>query len=151
MARRVEDLLYQNYSRIGGPILTPMLDWLLAVRAHFHDDLEQFLIFIAIALRTFADPRSGEIDFAAVDRGEVASHPSLLTNVRSIAASTGLPYETTRRKVDKLLALGWIERRGRGLAVTTKASMEFAEMRRRMLAMVASHYTVTATLVAQED
>ena len=150
MSTRVENLLYENYGRVGAPILTPMLDWLLAVRAHFHDDLEQFLIFIAIGLRTFADPRSADIDFPAVDRGEVASHPSLLTNVRSIAASTGLPYETTRRKVDKLLALGWIERRERGLAITTKASMEFAEMRRRMLAMVASHYAVTAKLLAEE-
>ena len=150
MSVDIEELLYLNYDQVAGPLLEPMLEWLLAVRSHCVDDLDLFLIFTVIALRTFGDPRIAGTDFASVDRGEVASYPSLLTNVRSISASTGIPYETTRRKVDKLLELGWVERRDGGLALTTEASVKFSDARSRMLAMVKAHYGIVTRLLAKE-
>jgi hypothetical protein len=150
MTRAVEALLFEHYGEVAAPLLGPMLDWLLAVRRHCRDDLDLFLIFSVVALRTFGDPRAATLDFAAVDQGELERYPSLLTNTRSIAASTGIPYETTRRKVEKLLELGWVERRVGGLALTTQASINFSDARRRMLAMVASHHAATAGLLARK-
>jgi hypothetical protein len=147
--RQAEALLFDNYGRVAAPVLGPMLDWLLAVRAHFQDDLDLFLIFIVIGMRTLGHPSIGEVSFASVDLSKIESYPSLLTNVRSVSASTGLPYETTRRKVDKLLELGWIERREGGLAITPTASVQFAEVRSRMLAMVAANHALVDQLLAE--
>ena len=151
MGRTVEELLFDNYAELADPILTPLLDWLLAVRGHFQDDLDLFLIWIVVAIRTTGDPRAQALHFPAVGRGEVPEYPSLLTNTRSIAASTGIPYETTRRKVEQLLAAGWVERRPGGLALTLKASTNFSENRRRLLALVAAHHRLVERLLQREN
>ncbi len=147
MRRTVEELLFENYGELADPILTPLLDWLLAVRSHFSDDLDLFLIFIVVAIRTTGDPRAQAIHFPDVGRGEVPEYPSLLTNTRSIAASTGIPYETTRRKVEQLLASDWIERRQGGLALTVKASEQFGESRRTLFTLVAAYHSLVERLL----
>ena len=50
-------------------------------------------------------------------------------NAYSIAAATGLPRETVRRKIVRLIELGWIHRRDNGhLFITEGALEEFGTM-----------------------
>ncbi len=50
-------------------------------------------------------------------------------NAYSIAAATGLPRETVRRKIARLIELGWISRRDNGhLLVTSEALKRFGTM-----------------------
>ncbi|HAF55169.1 MAG TPA: hypothetical protein DCL01_08125 [Thauera sp.] len=50
-------------------------------------------------------------------------------NAYSIAAATGLPRETVRRKIVRLIELGWIHRRDNGhLFITDAALEEFGAM-----------------------
>src|SRR5687768_15987110 len=102
MTQRVPELLFDNYSRVAKDLLATSLDMLVAIRTHFGGDLDAYVVFLLIALRTAEHPRIRDVDPHAVRRGEVQQYPSLLTNVRSVAASTGIPYETARRKVARL-------------------------------------------------
>lgn len=45
-------------------------------------------------------------------------------NAYSIAAATGLPRETVRRKIVRLVELGWIERRGNGHLFVTETAFD---------------------------
>lgn len=45
-------------------------------------------------------------------------------NAYSIAAATGLPRETVRRKIVRLVELGWINRRDNGHLFVTQAALE---------------------------
>ena len=142
------DLLFSRYSFIAKDLLALQLDGLVAVRAHFGGDLDRFVIFLLVALRTAQDPRTAAIDPLAVRRGEVSRYPSLLTNVRSIAASTDIPYETVRRKVTHLMDSGWIERIDGQLTLTVKASIEFRDLRGKMLATVVAHHAIVEAELA---
>lgn len=45
-------------------------------------------------------------------------------NAYSIAAATGLPRETVRRKIVRLVELGWVERRGNGHLFVTEVAFD---------------------------
>jgi hypothetical protein len=145
---RLHDLLSERYDDVAPALLAPVVDCVVALRRHFEGDLDAWLVFLLVAVRTAQDPRAADIDFPGVRRGEVTAYPSLTTNVRSIAASTGVPYETARRKVARLLERGWIERRGEALALTVKASLDFESARACMFRMVEAHHRVAAALLA---
>lgn len=76
------------------------------------------------------------------------SYPSLFTNVRSISASTHIPYETARRKVAQLIDAGLVERREGRLAITVRASFAFKDLREKVFAMVESNHHLVASLQA---
>ena len=150
MTQRVEELLFDNYSRVAKDLLATSLDALIAIRTHFGGDLEAYVVFLLIALRTAEDPRISAVDPHAVRRGEVAEYPSLLTNVRSVAASTGIPYETVRRKVARLVEQGWVERRDGALRLTVKGSVDFRGLREKLFEMVAANHAVVARLLDEK-
>ena len=53
-------------------------------------------------------------------------------NALSIAEASGIPRETVRRKIDKLVQLGWVERDTRsGLRVTRRVGSDFRDFDRR--------------------
>lgn len=148
MDEPVSDLLFDHYPAVAKDLLAPLLDLLVAVRTHFGGDLDRFLIFLLISLRTAQHPRAQAMDPHAVRRGEVESYPSLFTNVRSIAASTQIPYETVRRKVARLIEAGHVERRDEYLTITVEASFAFRELREKLFAMAESNHDVVAGLLA---
>jgi hypothetical protein len=150
MTQRVRELLFDNYSRVAKNLLAGSLDVLIAIRTHFGGDLDAYVVFLLIALRTAEDPRVSAIDPHAVRRGEVGEYPSLLTNVRSVAASTGIPYETARRKVARLVEQGWVERRDGALRLTVKASTDFREVRERLFDMIADNHDLVARLLDEQ-
>ena len=126
-------LLRDNYASVSRFLVSPMVDFLAAARDAFDGDLDRALIFLVVALRTAEHREIEDIRLEDVLAGKVESYPSLLTNVRSIAESTGIPRETVRRKVAALIAKGWLERRGDELTITTLSTREATPFREVIL------------------
>ncbi|WP_413788439.1 hypothetical protein [Thauera sp.] len=74
-------------------------------------------------------------------------------NAYSIAAATGLPRETVRRKIVRLIELGWIHRRDNGhLFITDVALEQFGTMlSSRALAEVLETADQARRLLGQDD
>lgn len=104
---------------LADELVTPFLHLLQSLREAGGGDLEIHIVLLAIAERTIAHP-----DFRALGDAERLSadgpFPTRGVNVRSIADSTGMPRETVRRKVTKLLRVGWIARTPEGLSFTAE-------------------------------
>ena len=147
MAKAPADILFEKYPTYAAELLSGLLECLLSVRTHFGGDLDQFVIFLSISIRTAQHPQGRAIDPLAVRAGAVLEYPSLYTNVRSIAASTGLPYETVRRKLQTLVKAGWIERKDKGLSLTVKASHEFRPIREKLFKTVLEHHDLVRRLL----
>jgi len=82
--------------------------------------------------KTAIDPRMREPDFvrefSSIDR-EVGVEGQRGVNALSIAAATGIPRETARRKIKRLLALGVLTEIGRGQYVLTPGYIQTPVMR----------------------
>jgi PAS domain S-box-containing protein len=109
-------------------LLKPLLAYLLTARKASGGDLEMTIILIMIAIRAVEHPDFSKLSMA--ERLEEATvFPSNGVNTTSIAQSSGIPLETVRRKVEKLVGQGWIVRRGRNLHFTAKAFRELKDAR----------------------
>ena len=134
MPESASRLLRENYAPAAKFLIAPMLDFLCAGRREFAGDLDRLLILLVVALRTAEDRKVESLRLQDVLSGAVDAYPSLLTNVRSVADSTGIPRETVRRKVGWLVAKGWLARSGDDLLLTPLASRELTPVRETMLA-----------------
>lgn len=128
-------LLRRHYTLIAKDLLTPFVEVLAAGRNACGGDLDKLLIILVVALRTAEHREIIDVEFEDVLRGAVESYPSLSTNVRSIADSTGIPKETVRRKVADLVEVGWIRRDGNRLALAPLASQMLTDVREPLLQM----------------
>lgn len=143
MTAPLKTLLRDNYAVLAKDLLTPLVDVLNTGRERCGGDLDSLLIILVVALRTAQDPRISSIRLEEVLSGEVDRYPSLTTNVRSIADSTGMPKETVRRKVAALIEAGWIERRDTSLGFTPHASRMLTDVREKVLdSAIRAHQTV---------
>ncbi|HTK35054.1 MAG TPA: hypothetical protein VL358_07170 [Caulobacteraceae bacterium] len=80
---------------------------LTRVRARFHGDLDQYLIYLVFLLDDLGQElRSRSTGRHLAPRG---------LNALSVADVTEIPRETARRKLQMLLATGYLERREDGL------------------------------------
>jgi hypothetical protein len=85
-------------------------------RKHFEDDIDLAIIAEAVAMAAI-DPRMRDPDFMRDFRSVdtvVGIEKQRGVNALSIAAATGIPRETTRRKIKRLLVLGVLAEIGRG-------------------------------------
>ena len=144
-------LLRDNYASVSRFLLSPMVDFLAAGRTAFDGDLDRALIFLVVALRTAEHRKIEDIRLEDVLSGEVETYPSLLTNVRSIAESTGIPRETVRRKVAALIDKGWIERRGDELTITTRSSREVTPFREAILEVAGRLHALVERVRAERE
>lgn len=55
-----------------------------------------------------------------------AAHLARYTNIQSISDVTGIPRETTRRKVREMIARGWIDDTPEGLVASRNCARELA-------------------------
>ena len=100
--------------------------FLITCRRSFGGDLDLFLVLAVIGDRTFsqrhADPG---LDYGTFKSRGAPETPPLDINLRSIAAFSGIPRETVRRKLAELERRGWIARKADGsLAATRKAATD---------------------------
>ncbi|CAN7236443.1 helix-turn-helix domain-containing protein [Phenylobacterium sp. LjRoot225] len=140
-------LLRQHYPDIAKDLLSPMLDTLNIGRAICGGDLDKLLIILVVALRTAEDRRALDID----PEGVLKVHPSLSTNVRSIAESTGIPKESVRRKVTALVEEGWIRRVDHSLSLAPHASRMLTDFREQVFHLALRHHQTVAALEQELD
>jgi len=146
-----EQLLRKNYGRVAKDLLEPLLELLTEAHRTFGGDGEKFHILLLVGLRMTEHRAAPAFDLDAVEAGRVAEFPSLATNVKSIAAVTGIPEETVRRKVRRLTADGWIERRGNDLFYTPKAARELTLVRALVIRGALQNHRTLERLAAEAE
>jgi hypothetical protein len=117
------------------PQLNAFLELSRIFRSFFGGDFELGVVMVTIATRGLppaaADPiRHGQI--SPQPSPPPANNGRFHTNIRSIAASTNIPVETVRRKVNRLIELGWVARDGNLLCVSPRGAHDFQEVQREI-------------------
>lgn len=92
---------------------------LIRLRAVMGNDLDQALILAVIAERYYAALETENVAGAARERCAINAH--------SVALYAGIPRETVRRKIAKLVEKGWVDRDATGsLSPTARAADDLA-------------------------
>jgi CRP-like cAMP-binding protein len=139
-------LVADNYPAIAHGLLRPLLHLLSISREACGGDVDKFLIMLVIAIRTTEHEGFAAYSQAQLLSGEVPVFPTLGTNVRSVAESTGTPKETVRRKVGELIRAGWISREGNDLRFTVTAYQDLVGVRVAIEELALSNFQVVADL-----
>jgi hypothetical protein len=142
-------LLRQHYPYLAKDLLAPMLDALNIGRATCGGDLDKLLIILVVAMRTAEDKRVLDIDPDDVLSGAIKVYPSLSTNVRSIADSTGIPKESVRRKVTALVEAGWIHRDDHSLSLAPHASRMLTDFREQLFQVALRYHQIIDALTQE--
>jgi hypothetical protein len=145
----VRRLVADNYPAISRSLLRPLLHLLSLSREACGGDVDKFLIMLVIAIRTTEHELFATYSQAQLLSGEIPIFPTLGTNVRSVAESTGTPKETVRRKVGELIEAGWISREGHELRFTAVAYQDLAGVRVAIEELAVSNFRVVAELARQ--
>jgi hypothetical protein len=134
----LETLRSQN-PQLPDLLVKPLLAHFLSAYQVAGGDLAMHIITLVIAMRTVEHP-----DFSSLSMRErledVPVFPSLGLNSHSIAESSGIPYETVRRKVAKLERKGWIVRQGSTLHFTSKGYRENSLVREAREHLAVEYY-----------
>ncbi|MDB5480004.1 MAG: hypothetical protein JWO83_1057 [Caulobacteraceae bacterium] len=138
--------LRRHYPAVAKDLLSPLLKLCHLVNQTFGGDFEQYWILAVIGARSLEDPRVAKANMDDLESGSIAELPGLGTNLRSIAASTGIPPETVRRKVGLLRKRGWVSRRGNNLFYTTEGFVAMALVRNAMLMLAASNHRIVRSI-----
>jgi len=142
----IRGLVAENYPAIARSLLRPLLHLLSLSREACGGDVDKFLIMLVIAIRTTEHEGFAAYSQAQLLSGEIPVFPTLGTNVRSVAESTGTPKETVRRKVSELIEAGWISRAGNELRFTAVAYQDLAGVRVAIEDLAVSNFRVVADL-----
>ncbi len=103
MAPHVKREIYMTHVQAFGRLL-------ITLRAEFDGDLDMMLILAVIAERYYTRSRQLQSADGVANPADRTEPRIAGINVHSIAAYSGIPRETARRKVAALLERGWIER-----------------------------------------
>lgn len=145
----LQPLLRRHYAYLAKDFLAPLIEVLNVGRATAHGDLDRLLIVLVVAMRTAEDKRVLDLELEDVLSGAVEAYPSLTTNVRSIADSTGIPKESVRRKVAALIEEGWIHRDGNNLSLAPYASRRLTDFREQVFQLSIRYHQMIETVQAQ--
>jgi hypothetical protein len=125
----------------GDRLLKPLLAYLLTAREVGGGDLDLNIILLIIAIRTIEHPDFDKFSAAEL-LGEGAVFPTLGVNTQSLAESSGIPLETVRRKLVKLVRRGWIVQRGRNLHFTSEGYKELTAVREAREVLAFKYYKI---------
>lgn len=121
----VEGLFRSDFNRFQGLWVEEHLRLMTVLRRYFGNDMDKIMIMAAIGQQQLRDPALPQRAYAPASVGPLLGNPARYTNVDRIAAATGIPRESVRRKVNELIAAGWVERVGkRALAVHPRAAAD---------------------------
>jgi hypothetical protein len=135
---------------IAQDVSEPLARFFRETRELCGGDLDKAQVLLEVIVRANQHPRYRRLKPAELegDRAEAEpALPSLGTNVRSIAASTGIPKESVRRKVLELIEAGWVVREGRNLHFSVEGYHAVAPAREAMYRMYARAYEVVSCLL----
>jgi len=145
LIRLVED----SYPVIAKDLLNPLLELLLLSRDYCSGDIDKFLVLLVVGVRTTEHQQFAGFTKAELMSGDIEVFPGLGTNARSIAASTGIPKETVRRKVAELVEAGWLARDGHNLYFTSRAFVALAPVRESVERLAVRYHDVVAALARE--
>jgi DNA-binding MarR family transcriptional regulator len=103
----------ERFSHIQPIWVERHLGVLIALRAEFGADIDKAIILGLIGQRMMKMKDAPTLTYADMLTDEVPAMLGRFTNIESIAAASGIPRETVRRKVRELEERGWIKRNQR--------------------------------------
>ena len=139
--------LRDNYPRIASELLRPLVNVFTAAREVCDGDVDKFLILLVLCMRMTEHPEFKRLSHAQIMAGEPQVLPSLGTNTRSIAASVGIPKETSRRKLADLVDSGWLVRQHWDFRLTAKGYAALEPIRTRIQAMALSQHDLLTEIL----
>jgi hypothetical protein len=138
-------LLEENYPSVASDLLRPLLTVFTAARDVCEGDVDKFLILLAVGMRTSQHPEFKALGHTQILSGETPVLPSLGTNIRSIAASVGVPKESTRRKLAELVEAGWLVRLGWDFRMSASGYAALEPVRAQIRALAMANHDLLAT------
>ena len=137
-AKDVETRLRENFGAVAPTLIGGFVETMQLIRDSFGGDLDLWLVYSAVLLRSVSSP---EFKAMSLDAYAAGALPEVLgTNGKSIADSLSIPRETVRRKVNELIELGLVERNARGVVITAKAARELTPVRDRTIRLAVQYY-----------
>ena len=124
------DSVERNFGKLNARHAAAFTRHLIECRRACDGDLDLFLVLTIIGERTFS-PRSAPdaMSHTAFLAGTVDSVEPLAINLQSIADYSGIPRETVRRKIEQLIARGWVRRDAlRFVTATDQANGELRDL-----------------------
>ena len=121
-----DSTLRRNFGKAYALHVDALTRHLVECRRACDGDLDLFLVLTIIGERTFTHRKAPSTMSHAefVERSVETLEPAAI-NLQSIADYSGIPRETVRRKIETLVAKGWVRRDARRvMTVTDKAKDE---------------------------
>lgn len=123
----VSSLMKDDFARTHWLWVEGHLRILVELRKVFGNDLDKIVILAVIGQQMLGEPQFQTSRFEQLGRLIPPLSQARLTNTGSIAAATGIPRESVRRKVDELVSAGWVARGANGrLIVDAQASSDLS-------------------------
>jgi hypothetical protein len=139
--------LRDSYAQVARDLIRPLVELFAIARSVCGGDGECSEILLLIALRTVEHPAFGKLTYEEIVSGRADAYQSLITNMRSISDSTGIARETVRRKVRRLVALGWVGREDNGVFLNPAASPALTPLREALLRLAAQNHDLVRSLL----
>jgi len=115
-----EDAFEANFGQIHARHVEALTRHLIACRRVCDGDLDLFLVLTIIGERTFIARNVPEtMSLSDFRGGTVKTLKPAAINLQSIAEYSGIPRETVRRKIETLIAKGWVARDDRKFVTAT--------------------------------
>jgi Crp-like helix-turn-helix domain len=104
------EMIEERFSHIQPIWVERHLEVLMALRSEFGADIDKTIIIGLIGQRMMKMQDPPTVGYVSMLTEEVPAMHGRFTNIESIAAASGIPRETVRRKVRELEDKGWIKR-----------------------------------------
>lgn len=144
--KTAESAIRSHYGEVAPALIGGLVELLGLIRQEFDGDLDRWLVFAAVVLRTVSAPGFRSIPLARYTEGEFPPEAACATNARSIAESLQIPRETVRRKVNELLAQGLIQRGAAGLTLSARGARDLTPLRDATIHLAARYYKAVCVL-----
>ncbi len=124
------DRVERNFGKLHALHVAALTRHLIECRRACDGDLDLFLVLTIIGERTFSSRSVPDaMSHTEFLKGTVDSVEPLAINLQSIADYSGIPRETVRRKIEQLIARGWVRRDAlRFVTATDQANGELREL-----------------------
>ena len=140
-------LTTDNAMQIASEALGPLARFLEIARSVCDEDADKIIIMVSIVLRTSLHPDYRSLTPEDVEHGGVELLPGLGVNITSLAASTGIPRETVRRKVRDLAEMGWVVRTERSICYTRQGYLAVAPIRDAIVRLLVRAFEIEEDLL----
>ena len=114
-----DDAMLLHFGPLHAESVAALCAYLVECRKFFNGDLDLCLVMMVIGERTFTHKNAPDISYAQWADAPVGSVKHEAINLQSIADYSGIPRETVRRKLDWLVARGWVARDDRRYVYAT--------------------------------